>query len=162
MKPNPILTLPAYYRPSVAERLRRASSDGPDGCRLWRGQVDRKGYGKIRLVFGGARRLTGAHRAAWLVERGDIPAGLVVDHLCRTPACINVGHMELVTNAVNTERGDHSGKKGRCGRRQEDLPGCTRHGLADGYFDSRGKWQCRPCRRVRVQRHKAKRASLSA
>ena len=56
-----------------------------------------------------------AHRWAWEQVRGQIPKGLVVDHLCRVRWCCNPDHMELVTNRENILRGispaaDHARK----------------------------------------------------
>ncbi|MEU5322933.1 HNH endonuclease signature motif containing protein [Streptomyces sp. NPDC021056] len=46
-----------------------------------------------------------AHRYAWELLREPIPAGLVIDHLCRNRRCVNPGHLEVVTLAENTRRG---------------------------------------------------------
>jgi HNH endonuclease len=46
-----------------------------------------------------------AHRAMYEQEVGPIPKGLVLDHLCRIPACIRPDHLEAVTSGVNTGRG---------------------------------------------------------
>lgn len=49
-----------------------------------------------------------AHRIAWVIaHREDIPEGVVVDHLCRNHACVNVAHLELVTPRINFLRGVH-------------------------------------------------------
>src|SRR5205809_7157419 len=56
-------------------------------------RVNSRGYGYL-YVDG---KSWSAHRYAWTLERGPIPPGLTVDHLCRNRACINVEHMELVT-----------------------------------------------------------------
>jgi hypothetical protein len=59
------------------------------------------GYGMtydIRL-----KRTSGAHRIAY--ERAHGPTDLVIDHLCGNKRCINVDHLEAVTNAENTRRG---------------------------------------------------------
>jgi hypothetical protein len=36
---------------------------------------------------------------------GEIPKGLQLDHLCRTPLCFNPQHLEPVTSKENTMRG---------------------------------------------------------
>lgn len=64
------------------------------GCWLWVSSIDQQGYGMSR-----------AHRVAYTVLRGPIPAGLVLDHLCRVRNCINPDHLEPVTIATNTRRG---------------------------------------------------------
>ena len=45
-----------------------------------------------------------AHRMAWIDEVGDIPNGLVIDHLCENKRCVNVTHMELTTIGDNVWR----------------------------------------------------------
>lgn len=164
---EPITSIPDMHRASVAQRIITRSRRVESGCLLWQGSVDRKGYGKIKLAKAalGARRQTGAHRAAWLSMVGDIPVGLVLDHLCRTPACVDVSHMEIVTVQVNTLRGDHRRKRGRSGRKggAAGSSGCGAHGLADGYLtenaDGYTRWTCRPCRRARNRRYRAARAA---
>jgi len=59
--------------------------------------------GYTRVMFGG--RLQGTHRVMYEQEVGPIPEGLVLDHLCRQPPCINPSHLEPVTNAENLHRG---------------------------------------------------------
>lgn len=60
-----------------------------------------KGYGRVR--FNG--RDCYAHRVAWEKVHGPIPPGMQIDHLCRNRACVNVEHLEMVINRVNTLRG---------------------------------------------------------
>lgn len=72
------------------------------GCLLWVRGKDRDGYGVFSL-YGASRR---AHRLAYELMRGPIPDGLVIDHLCKMPACINPSHMEAVTNGENVRRGE--------------------------------------------------------
>jgi len=36
---------------------------------------------------------------------GEVPRGLVLDHLCREPQCVNPDHLEPVTSAENVMRG---------------------------------------------------------
>lgn len=71
------------------------------GCWFWVGTRNHKGYGRSKLA--GIR--TTAHRAAYTILVGPIPAGLQIDHLCRTHACVNPAHLEVVTPRENFLRG---------------------------------------------------------
>ncbi len=71
-------------------------------CWPWGASRNDGGYGQI-MIDGRPHR---AHRVAWQLLRGEIPTGLVIDHLCRNRPCVNPWHMDLVTNEVNIERGE--------------------------------------------------------
>ena len=73
----------------------------PSGCWLWTGSIRDDGYGVTGIM--GQPRL--AHRLVYELERGDIPRGMVLDHLCRVRRCVNPDHLEVVTIAENTRRG---------------------------------------------------------
>ena len=74
-----------------------------DGCWLWStDRCDAHTYGQVSL----RGRTWMAHRIAWELLVGPIPDGLVVDHLCRRPACCNPAHLDLVTPSVNVRRGN--------------------------------------------------------
>lgn len=47
-----------------------------------------------------------AHRRSYEQSIGEIPPGLEIDHLCRNRKCVNPQHMEPVTRATNTRRGN--------------------------------------------------------
>jgi hypothetical protein len=72
----------------------------PNGCITWGGTCDRYGYGRFKLNG----RMDKAHRVAYELFVGPIPAGLVIDHLCRHRACVNPQHLEAVTQTVNIQR----------------------------------------------------------
>ena len=69
-------------------------------CWLWTGPTDPNGYGFIWLG-----RRQGTHRAAFEVWVEPIPAGRVIDHLCRVHCCFNPDHLEPVTTRENVRRG---------------------------------------------------------
>jgi hypothetical protein len=73
-----------------------------NGCWLWSGTTDRKGYG---VVWFNARREY-AHRVAWELLRGEIPEGLCVLHDCPggdNPLCVNPDHLWLGTKPQNNQ-----------------------------------------------------------
>jgi len=149
-----------------SDRLARSSEPLANGCVVWTGALDKNGYGKFRFrERGKPERMTGAHRAAWLAKVGPIPHRMVIDHLCRNTSCINIDHMEVVSNSVNALRGDHSNKAGRSGRKVAGTPqSCPTHGREDGYLftDRRGysQWTCRLCRRYRNRRYRERDAPV--
>lgn len=72
------------------------------GCWEWQGKLTSDGYGVVRIP---GHPVSGAHRVAYTLLKGEIPAGLMLDHLCRNPKCVNPGHLEAVDNRENVQRG---------------------------------------------------------
>lgn len=72
-----------------------------DGCWVYQGPLDHKGYSRLRAE--GGRKAFG-HRVTWEFFFGPIPAGLTFDHLCRRKACVNPWHGDLVPSLVNSLR----------------------------------------------------------
>jgi hypothetical protein len=72
------------------------------GCWLWQACLDKQGYGRFARCTGWKDR---AHRVSYELFVGFIPDGLVLDHRCRTRACVNPLHLEPVSDAENKRRG---------------------------------------------------------
>lgn len=97
------------------EKVERNSSQS---CWQWRGARTKLGYGQFRLrkqPASGVRYATVyAHRFAYELLRGAIPSGLELDHLCRSPSCINPEHLEAVTHRENIKRGRNKKREKTC------------------------------------------------
>lgn len=91
------------WETTLPDRLfAKVAPAGPLECWIWTASLNTGGYGQIYY----AGRPQRAHRLTYELFRAEIPEGLQIDHLCRVRACVNPWHLEPVTNAVNTERGD--------------------------------------------------------
>lgn len=125
-----------------------------DGCWLWTGATNR-GYGAFTPVAPGPQLK--AHRYAYELEVGPIPDGLQIDHLCRTPLCVNPAHMEPVTSRVNTLRGDTfqaaNLAKTHCVNGHEFTPENTLVRKPSPRLPNGGRW-CRTCNREKMRRRR--------
>lgn len=81
--------------------LSRISVDDISGCWLWTGTQNKRGYG---YLSGRKVKTPLAHRQVYGLLAGEIPPGLVLDHLCRTPICVNPAHLDPVTQQENMRR----------------------------------------------------------
>jgi len=75
---------------------------GPDDCWPWAHTLFPNGYGYFR------RHL--AHRVAYELANGPIPAGLLVCHACDNPPCCNPAHLWLGTQSDNAQDRNRKGR----------------------------------------------------
>lgn len=85
----------------------------PDACWPWGGTITAYGYGQIS--DGG--RSVRAHRLAYELEHGEIPAGMQVCHRCDNPPCVNPAH--LFTGSAAENQHDKRAK-GRAARGEQN------------------------------------------
>ena len=73
-----------------------------DTCWLWTAGRTRCGYGHFKEIATGTQlKWTRAHRFAYEELVGPIPDGLVLDHMCHQPLCVNPDHLRAVTQSEN-------------------------------------------------------------
>ena len=75
--------------------------DEATGCWLWTAGTTSGGYGTIGVCEDGKWRMERAHRVAWMLHRGPIPAGAYVLHHCDTPPCVKPGCLFLGDQTAN-------------------------------------------------------------
>lgn len=86
---------------TIPERFHSKVAVGSsDECWEWTACVKSNGYGEMVLWRG---RGEAAHRIAWVLEFGDIPAGMCICHECDNKTCCNPSHMFLGTHKDNME-----------------------------------------------------------
>lgn len=89
---------------ALPKRLQiRTMVDAVTGCWIWTGKATAKGYGMVKRER--SRQHVMVYRLSYELLVGPISDGLVIDHLCRNPRCLNPTHLEPVTQAENLRRG---------------------------------------------------------
>ena len=74
-----------------------------DSCWLWSGAKETHGYGLAYtgLKPDGRKDRHYAHRIAYVIAHGCVPAHLEVMHSCDVPRCVNPAHLSLGTHQQN-------------------------------------------------------------
>ena len=84
----------------LARALEKIEPEPNSGCWIWIGTRVPKGYGRFWVGPEQGPALQ-AYRFIYESLRGPIPDGLVLDHLCRNPPCVNPAHLRVVSNRDN-------------------------------------------------------------
>jgi hypothetical protein len=101
----------ASVRPGpLAERF-WAKVDKSGTCWLWTAYRNAKGYGVIKSPGDDGPTLL-AHRVAWELTYGPIPAGVQILHQCDCPPCVRPEHLFRGTNADNVADRVRKGRNG--------------------------------------------------
>ena len=126
----------------------------PYDCWPWRAGLFSDGYGLFVRADNRAER---AHRVAYELAYGPIPAGLTIDHLCRHHPCVNPAHLEAVTNKENILRGVSfsavNARKTHCIHGHEFT-------VENTFITARGRRSCQACRLARQRaRYRGRRST---
>ncbi len=128
-----------------------------EGCWLWTGAKQDRGYGQMS-VNGKSRRAT---HVSWFIHHGHWPTiGKMLCHTCDVPGCVNPAHLYEGTQRENQrdtyERGPWSGDKALAARLAQ-MKAATHCRNGHAYEDVReyqsgkkaGRRRCMVCTRLR-------------
>ena len=91
------------YRPRLTtESIKSKVYVNSDGCWIW--TKAKKNPGNRSFAYGWVtyrKKQMSAHRASWIIRKGDIPEGMFVCHSCDVPLCVNPDHLFLGTHSDN-------------------------------------------------------------
>lgn len=81
-----------------------------NGCLIWQGSVNSRGYGTIRECGADGKTVV-VHRVVWESVNGPIPQGVYLCRTCRNPACVRLEHLYLTTPKEKVEEDTKEGRR---------------------------------------------------
>lgn len=87
-----------YIEQKVLDRFNSFYKVSENGCKIWTNYLDKDGYGSFYFF----KKLRRAHRFSYFITHGEIPKGMVIDHVCKNRNCVEVTHLRLVTSKQNS------------------------------------------------------------
>lgn len=70
-------------------------------CHVWKGELNRLGYGRVSVRVATVRQRPLAHRVAWFLAFGRWPEPCCL-HECDNPRCVRVDHLREGTKEENS------------------------------------------------------------
>lgn len=114
-------------------------------CLLWTGKMSSNGrYG---IVWRG-RKPSSAHKVVYEAEHGPVPDGLVIEHGCARPRCVQTLHMTLVTKSINEQLKNFSARLRRFKRCKAG------HVMEFERIMTERGFVCRACARAFLEKHR--------
>jgi hypothetical protein len=135
-------------RNSIAEVISRLIPDAKTGCLVWTGHALANGYGHVAI----ARKMWIVHRLVWEFQKGQVPKGKQLDHLCGNKRCANVEHLRICTARENMLADTCN----NMGHRNASKTCCPKCGGPYSVLPT-GNRYCPPCRHSRMMDYQRQR-----
>lgn len=103
---------PAQSAAAFLSRIDKSA--GQEACWPYTGAITTHGYGCTNHLG----RVLGAHKVAWILTNGPVPAGLCVLHKCDNPPCCNPAHLFLGTKLENAQDKSAKGRAPKTAKRK--------------------------------------------
>lgn len=91
--------MPEAWRSLIAQKPDRfwdkVDKNGLNGCWIWTGSLNTGGYGQLGRRIDKRTIMILAHRFAYFLVKGEIPASHDVRHTCHEKLCCNPAHLYL-------------------------------------------------------------------
>ena len=120
-------------------------------CWYWIGAKTYGGYGLFR--YNGKSELV--HRLSYEDAKGEIPDGLVINHICRNRHCVNPDHLEVITRGKNIQIGICAN------RNKTHCPQDHEYTEENTLIDRKGARVCRMCARIRNSQYRQREKTLN-
>lgn len=104
------------------------------GCWEFMGGRKASGYGS----FWYRGKVHSAHRVAWMIFKGDIPAKKLIMHKCDNRSCVNPDHLAVGTHLDNTTDMMQKGRHGSITKPERVLRGANHPRRKNPW-----KWDCK-------------------
>jgi hypothetical protein len=131
-------------RHALARFIEKYRVNHDTGCWEWCHAKQGGGYGLFWLEG----KYVLAHRASYAFFIGPIADGLTIDHLCKSPGCVNPSHLEAVNMATNFWRGNSFAS---LNKRKTHCPQGHPYAGDNLVVTKEGSRQCRTCTRQRTR-----------
>ena len=141
------------YKTKAFKRLMAKIEIDPETeCWLWKGGLNRKGYGNFWFLG----KVYRVHRATYILSYGQIPEGLQLAHICgRRRHCCNPDHVFPTTGKENmADLPLHPSGRTHC-------PHGHPYSRWNTYWRSDGGRECRACWRERCRTRRKKKTELA-
>lgn len=138
------------YREPLELRFWSKVRKEKNGCWVWTGARNGKGYGSIRIDNYSHRTV---HLLSYEWYYGAVLPGMEIDHSCRNRACVNPRHLQPVSHAENIRLIRE--------RVPYERPTHCSHGhelSGENVTVTAGRWRCRTCARRRTAEGRVRRA----
>lgn len=119
-----------------------------DDCWGWKAATTSGGYASMKWTQGNAVHWK-AHRISYLLFKGPLKPGMVIDHSCHNKKCVNPNHLRQVTQRFNVIDNSRGGTA-----RLNSLKTKCPKGHEYTYWENIKRRVCKQCRKI----HNTKRA----